>query len=414
MSLEDGDRPKLRNVELFPATVQGIQAIGIRDPLQVTERELYIRREWIFLLSMLDGSHSLRDIQLELSRQFGQLVFMDKIRELLAQLDEAYLLEGERFAEALEKRLAAYRSHRFRPCSHMGTCYSADPETLCCELESYFTGDGGPGMPSFFSDPRRPQGLIAPHIDIRLGARSFARAYHHLATGQPSDIYVILGTGHKGVQGLFTATTLDFQTPLGTVTTDRDFLAVLESHLGKDPSAEELLHATEHVIEFQVLFLQFMLSSRHDFTIVPILCWLPHHLFVEDHAFARERSQFYDFCRALKDACRSQSKSVCFIASADLDHIGPRYGDAFVPHAGTTSETLRKDSELLSLLERLDTDAFVREVARENDARRICGFSPIATMFHAIEPTEGRMLDLDYATVDDKQSFVSFASMIFH
>ncbi len=292
--------------------------------------------------------------------------------------------------------------------------YSEDPETLRHELGGYFTSDGGPGMPRFFSDPRRPQGLIAPHIDIRAGGRCFARAYHDLATGQPSDIYVILGTGHQGVKGIFTATSLDFQTPLGTVSTDREFLAALQGHLGRDPAAEELLHATEHVIEFQVIFLQFLLSGRHDFTIVPILCSLSHHLFSDDAAFADQRSLFDEFCRALKETCRSTSKSVCFIASADLDHIGPRYGDQFVPHQGTVSETLRGDAELLSCLERRDVHAFIKGVARENDARRICGFSPITTMFHVIDPTEGRVLDLDYAPVDDKNSFVSFASMIFH
>lgn len=414
MNLEDGDRPKLRYLEAFPVVVQGTRAVCLRDPLQVMEGDLCIPQELVPLLEMLDGRHSLRDIQLELSRQHGQLVFMDLVRAVLGKLDEAYVLQGERFDEALRQKLAAYRSSPFRPCSHMGVSYSADAETLRNELESYFTANGGPGMPNFFTDPRRPQGLIAPHIDIRAGGRCFARAYHHLASGQPSDIYVILGTGHKGVQGLFTATNLDFQTPLGIAKTDRDFLASLEKHMGKDPAAEELLHAAEHVIEFQVIFLQFMLSGRHDFTIVPVLCSLSHHLFLEDEAFARERALFYDFCRALKETCQSQSKSVCFIASADLDHIGPRYGDAFIPHQGTTSDALHKDSEMLAALERLDVEAFIKGVAQENDARRICGFSPITTMFHAIEPTEGRVLDLDYATVDDKKSFVSFASMIFH
>ncbi len=167
-------------------------------------------------------------------------------------------------------------------------------------------------------------------------------------------------------------------------------------------------------MEFQAIFLQFLLAERHEFTIVPILCLLSHHLFSDDAAFADRRVLFDEFCQALKEACRSTSKSVCFIASADLDHIGPRYGDEFVPDQGTVSETLRGDAELLSCLERRDVHAFIQDVARNDDARRICGFSPITTMFHVIDPTEGRVLDLDYAPVDDKNSFVSFASMIFH
>jgi AmmeMemoRadiSam system protein B len=62
----------------------------------------------------------------------------------------------------------------------------------------------------------------------------------------------------------------------------------------------------------------------------------------------------------------------------------------------------------------MDVAGFVRTVARENEARRICGFSPIATMLHCMEASEGKLLALDYAQVDDRSSFVSFASMIFH
>jgi hypothetical protein len=282
------------------------------------------------------------------------------------------------------------------------------------DLTAFFEGNNGPGLPQYRSTPRRPVGLIAPHIDISSGGACFAKAYHALAEGQPSDIYVILGTGHAGVEAKFTATRLDFQTPLGTVRTDRDFLDALSVKLGRDAAAEEILHATEHVIEFQVVFLQHVLARNHSFAVVPILCSLHHHLFSGTEAFAEERRLFEEFCMALKDICRESGKTVCFIASADLDHIGPRYGDSFVPHKGTVAGALEKDEDLLRGLERMDVDGFVRTVARENDSRRICGFSPIATMFHCMEASQGKLLALDYAQVDERSSFVSFASMIFH
>jgi MEMO1 family protein len=414
MSLEPGDRPKLRNIEPIPVMVDGRQAIGLKDPLQLRDEIVCVPREMLPVLMMLDGRHSLRDIQLELTRQTGQLVFIDDLVTALGRLDEACLLEGERFRGAYDRKVADYRKGPCRASSHAGVSYSADPEALSAELASYFIEDGGPGIPDFASADRRPVGLIAPHIDLRAGGRCFARGYHALAAGRPSDVYVILGTGHAGVEGVFAATTLDFETPLGTVETDREFLGALTAELGRDPAAEEILHATEHVIEFQVVFLQYLFSGRHKFTIVPILCSLSHHLFGGDPAFENGREIFGSFCRALKACCDGSPRSICFIASADLDHIGPRYGDSFVPHQGTVSEALRKDTELLSTLERCDVDAFVRGVARENDERRICGFSPITTMLHTMDATEGEVLALDYATVDDRNSFVSFTSMIFH
>jgi AmmeMemoRadiSam system protein B len=102
------------------------------------------------------------------------------------------------------------------------------------------------------------------------------------------------------------------------------------------------------------------------------------------------------------------------VASADLDHIGPRYGDGFTPHQGTISGALDKDRSLMDHLERLDLEAFVRDVAVDDDSRRICGFSPISAMLSSMDASSGRLLWLDHAVVDDRNSFVTFASMIFH
>ncbi|MGO9570054.1 MAG: AmmeMemoRadiSam system protein B [Desulfomonilaceae bacterium] len=412
--LDSDSKPKLRNVDTIHLVLEGRPLIGLKDPLQLREEMICIGRDAVPVVAMFDGRRSLRDIQAELTRRSGRLVFLEDIRKVVEKLDEAYLLEGDRFRQAVENKVAEYRNMPFRPASHAGTSYSADPETLRDELTAFFTGDSGPGLPAFFSEGRRPVGLIAPHIDIRAGGRCFAAAYHALAAGQPSDIYVILGTGHGGVAGLFTATTLDFETPLGRVTTNREFLSALSSTLGRDPASEEILHATEHVIEFQVIFLQYLFGGRHPFTIVPILCSLSHQFFNDDGPFKSQREAVEEFCNGLKEVCRRSSRSVCFIASADLDHVGPRYGDSFTPHQGTISEALEKDARLLSSLESLDLGGFIQQIVHENDSRRICGFSPITTMFHCMDASEGRMLALDYACVDDRNSFVSFASAIFH
>ncbi len=47
---------------------------------------------------------------------------------------------------------------------------------------------------------------------------------------------------------------------------------------GRDLFDDELTHRTEHSIEFQVVFLQYLLGGRRDFTIVPILVGSFHDL----------------------------------------------------------------------------------------------------------------------------------------
>jgi MEMO1 family protein len=414
MNLDPEFCPKLRNVDPLPVMIQGRQVIWLKDPLQLADSKLYMERQALSLLALLDGKHSLRDIQEQLTRQTGQIIFLDQLGTVLQKLDEALLLDGSRFRQVFQEKVYDYRKQSFRPQSHAGLSYSSDPEKLKNELNEYFVRNGGPGLPDFFSGPERPKGLVAPHIDVRAGASCFAQAYHALATGKPSDIYLILGTGHAGVERLFTATSLDFETPLGTVHTDRDFVDALSNELGRDAAAEEILHANEHVIEFQLIFLQYLLSDRHSFSIVPILCSFPHHIFDQDQTQQPDRIAFDQFCHALREVCRRTTKSVCFIASADLAHIGPRYGDNFVPHQGTISDVLQKDMESLGYLQSIDVQGFIRSVVRDHDSRRICGFPPITTMFHCMDAKQGQLLSLDFAQVDDRNSFVSFTSMIFY
>lgn len=414
MPVDRNSKPRLRRVEPVPVLMGGKEAIGLRDPLQLSDRMLCVSKDVLVVLSMLDGRNSLLDIQASLSAQAGRIVFMEDILSIVERLDDANLLEGDRFREAFAASVAKYRELPFRPASHAGVSYPEDPEELKAQLEAFFAGDEGPGAPDLFSDSRRPVGLIAPHIDIRAGGACFAHGYHALGIGRPSDVYVILGTGHAGVEKMFTTSTLDYQTPLGTARTDRDLLQLVSAELGRDSAEEEILHAREHVIEFQVIFLQHLFSGRHQFKILPVLCSLSHHIFQDQGRLEDLRQRFDAFCRALRTACAARAESVCFIASADLDHIGPRYGDRFSPQLGTVRESLEKDAQMLAALERVNVEDFIRYIARENDARRICGFSPITTMLHCMDATQGSLLKLDYAQVDDKSSFVSFASMIFY
>ena len=123
---------------------------------------------------------------------------------------------------------------------------------------------------------------------------------------------------------------------------------------------------------------------------------------------------FDRFCTAIRTVVSQSDKSVCFIASADLDHVGPRYNDPFIPQQANVDESIRKDREMLAHLEKVDLEAFIRYVVEENDARHICGFSPISAMLRCMDASEGKLLDLDVVQVDQSGSFVSYCSLIFH
>lgn len=413
MSSSDDLLPKLRNVTPMRVDIDGVQAIALRDPLQLTDTVICVAAEAIPLLAAMDGTHSVQDIQAVSTGHLGRLVLSDEIEALVEKLDEACLLENGRFKEALRMKTLEFRNTPFRPPSHAGASYSADPTELRSSLDGFFTGPNGPGTPDYFCKDRIPAGLIVPHIDVKAGGPCFAHGYKALGEAQPADIYVIFGTGHSGVTGALTATNLDFETPLGRVRTDHDFVRALEDELGQDPCEEELLHVTEHVIEFQTVFLQHTLGGRADFSIVPILVSVPVEFFMDGEDAYPGRALFDNYCAAIRRVAERSGKSVCYMASADLDHIGPRYGDPFMPDEGNVRRALESDREMLSYLERLDVRAFVEHVSQDNDSRRICGFSPIMAMLSCMDAQSGAVLDLDYTFVDDKNSFVSYCSVLF-
>ncbi len=415
MSRDPLEKPKLRNIDPTPVIIKGRPAVILKDPLELSEQTLVMDRDSLALVFLFDGERSIRDIQRILTQSSGSLVPMEAIEGLLDKLDELNLLEGEKSQKAIAAKILEYRSSSSRPPSHAGLSYSADPDQLKKDLDSFYeaSNKGNHKEGPVITD-HAPKGLIAPHIDIRSGGPCFARGYRAIGNAKPSDLYIILGTGHAGVGNLFTVGGLDYETPLGKVKTDREFIRALSSELDEDVGEEEILHKSEHVIEFQTIFLKHLLGDSRDFKVVGILCSLSHVFFTDGQRFAAQKHRFDTFCEALAKTVKSYDGSVCFIASADLDHIGPRYGDNYSPSKAQALKTLNKDRELLDLLAKLDLQGFIDAISKDNDSGRVCGFSPIVTMLSCMDASEGSLLDLDYVNVDDQGSYVSFASMIFY
>jgi len=174
----------------------------------------------------------------------------------------------------------------------------------------------------------------------------------------------------------------------------------------RDLRASEYSHHREHTIEFQAVFLAL---SQPEATIVPLLCSFS----LED--LESDKDYIHEMAKLLCDLAGSQGRQVGFIASVDLAHIGPRYGDNFRPHEGTLAQHLRADSDLLAALEECDARQFIGILRGERNERRICGLAPLYVLARIFEGSaEGRLLHHSHVTVDQNDSFVTFASMAFY
>jgi hypothetical protein len=68
---------------------------------------------------------------------------------------------------------------------------------------------------------------------------------------------------------------------------------------------------------------------------------------------------------------------------------------------------------LIAALERLDRAAFFHEIARDGDATRICGFSPLDAFLGVMDGAAGRLLHYDRSRDDATRSSVTYASLAF-
>ena len=386
--------------------------ICLRDTQGLTDKLLFLPPNLFFIVSLFDGHHALLDIQTAYARRFGDLLFTDKIRELIDQLDEHYLLENDRFRERKEQLDRAFRASNIRPATHAGDAYEADPGDLARQLDSFFTSPEGPGAPDITSPEDHLAGIVAPHIDLLRGGPCFAWAYKELIENSSAELFVLLGTAHVPTRNFFALTVKDFETPLGVARTDRSFVESLDGS-ADDLFADEPVHQREHSLEFQILFLQHLLAPERDLRIVPILCGSFHELLSEDR-LPSDVPQIVEFTDALRRAIASAGRRVCLIAGADLAHVGPRFGDRQPLTPGFLGWVEEQDREMLGHVQRLDPDGFFRFVAREEDRRNICGLSSIYTMLRALNASEGRLLRYDKAVDPSAQSAVTFASLAFY
>ena len=134
---------------------------------------------------------------------------------------------------------------------------------------------------------------------------------------------------------------------------------------------------------------------------------------IEEGIVPSESSAIGDFISLLKDAVARSGRSVCFIASADLSHVGQKFGDQVQISPSLLGVIESRDMEMLKHVEQLDSTEFFRSIQKDKDDRKICGLPPIYTLLSAIEASEGRILKYSQAPERQTESVVSFASIAF-
>lgn len=402
--------PKLRSLQTNPTVHAGQPGVLLVDPLRLSgDQVVFVPQILTPLLGLCDGTRDAATLSTAFQLRTGIPLTMAAVESLLSALDDAFLLENERFAAAKAVLLSKYRSAPFRPPFQAGQTYPADGDQLRSLLQEYCeaaTKDDPPadaGLPTV-------KGLITPHIDYGRGWGVYPGVWQAAAGALDDvDLVVIFGTNHIGGDRILTLTRQRYATPWGVLPMATEMVERLAKVLGEEAAfEEELHHRTEHSVETAVVWLHYHLGDR-SCQLLPILCgsFVP---FVQDEGDPTQDAGLEEAIAVLRETVASRRTLV--VAAGDLAHVGPAFGDPFPLGSDARRQLLAADQRLLTQVCAGDALATFAEVKREGDRWRVCGLAPIYLALRLLEGTKGEVTGYAHCPAGFG-SFVSICGVVF-
>ena len=413
------DYPRLRPLDNEWIERGGRPALVLRDRLALNRHAVVLTPELALILSLCDGTRDLASLGAAFEQRAGLSIKADRLSDIIAQFDEALLLDSPRLAAAVGAALDDYRASPQRAMSLAGLTYPADAASCGTALRGYAAEarlakvDGtanGSSHGLVGASDGEIRAVISPHIDYQRGGPVYASVWERAAAAARSaEIAVVFGTDHVGGAGQITLTRIPYTTPFGILPVAADVVNAVARAIGEEQAfAEELHHRNEHSIELAAVWLHHARDGR-PIPMVPILCG-SFHRYVDGVASAASERHFSAALGALRQSIGDRRLLV--VAAADLAHVGPAFGDE-----GPFGETERADLEATDtlVLEAAcggDPERFLAEIAAEGDRFRICGLPPIYLALRLAGIRRGEVVAYEHCPADDSGSWVSVAGVV--
>jgi AmmeMemoRadiSam system protein B len=182
----------------------------------------------------------------------------------------------------------------------------------------------------------------------------------------------VLGTNHFGLGDGVVATRLGQDSPFGIVRSDDALADLLERALGDRLFRDEADFLGEHSVQFHISWIAHMMPG------VPVFAALvpdPMRAMIADDG---ARASFGEFRGALRDAIGALPGKTIVVASADLSHVGPAFGDPGPVGAQVRKQVEEIDRGLLAEYASGDVEAFIQSVRGAGNSTRWCSVGNMA------------------------------------
>ena len=449
-------KPRLRPVQGFPVQHQGQQFLGLRDPSMLSERVVFTSPAATQLLPLMDGSRTIEEIVSEV----GHGLTVEMMQGIVAQLDGAMLLEGPSFDAHLQKLKDEFNASEILPPA--GTATLVEMLELNARRQAYIARKQEEGeifnpqdvmqvppeeLQSIEVDPpdellRRqldnwmtkaleqvddpsfddlPRAVVVPHLDYPRGWPNYAAAYGRMRVVDRPDRVIILGTNHHGQGTGVVGCSKGFETPLGVCAADKDALDFLqkkldetEAGLGEKLLEHEFDHEREHSIELQVAWIQHIFGKDDSGEYPRIISLLCHDISrtQDGESYDGKGVGLVPVVDALRQLIETLPGKTLVVASADLSHIGPQFGDQKQVDENWRNEIAKTDREMLELLVEKKPEQLVSSMAWQQNPTRWCSIGNLVAAAQIVQPEEVRILSYGAAADPQGMGCVTSCAMV--
>ena len=432
-------KPRIRKVRGFPLQAKGpdgqpAQMLGLADAQQISSKMVATLPAAQLILPQMDGSRGIDEIVSSVGRGLTR----DFLEQLIAQLDDAGLLEGPIFNAMYEKVKADFDStDNLPPGSSIQFAEALVMQELGQEATDEQKTEQAPiklrqALDKWIDESLKnaddpafdelPVAVVVPHIDYPRGWINYGQVYGRLRTATRPDRVVILGTNHFGFATGVCGCDKGFETPFGTSPLDSALFEALKARLGEDGTSKLLEHRydheREHSIELQIPWIQHCIGEDEQGNHCPVLGVLVHDPIVNGgSSYDGNGLDFDPFVEALRGALQDVGGTTLVISSADLSHVGPAFGDQ-QPLAGDTEESkserdrvLSHDQEMIAILTDNKPDDLIASMSWQQNPTRWCSIGNLTATMRVTQPESVRLLNYAGAVDAQGMSLVSHAAM---
>jgi MEMO1 family protein len=385
-------RPHLRPIQPIPMSKDGQQFVALRDPAMLCAQTMVVPMNALAILQQFRGDRPIDQIATQANGDLSQFI------ELAKGLDGVGLLWGPTF-EQMESQL--HEKLRAQGAFPANASISLGKDEAACRqaIESYFKQTEDPELEA------TPIALVAPHLDYQRGWPNYAAAYFPMQQAPAPDRVVILGTNHFGIGDGVVLTEYGFDTPMGRCPADSEVVSKIVDQLGRPIIVDQLDHLPEHSIQLQLPWIQYCFGN------VPIVAALipdPLAPMIEDDG---QRITGEKFIASLQSALDDVGGRTFFIASSDLSHVGPQFGEPRPVDERRRFDVERHDRDMMTKFIAGDSQEFLAAMRWNKNPTRWCSIGNMAAILSLVQSESIELIDYRQAFDEKGMGLVSSAAI---